>query len=577
MNERMPVPANPHRGCTNCIYGRPMEKPLIIQSDRTVLAEVQNPLYPEVRGFLGSFSEMVKSPEYIHTYRITPISLWNAAACGVGYGEIVAFLRKWSKYPISHTLLTEIDEEYHAFGKVVLKRGENDFYLEIEDADAYRRVFNFEPMANHITRVADGRIYVSPISRGDVKQILMELGLPARDIAGYEDGDPLNVKIDSKMLQLRPYQEAAVDVFYANGSAEGGSGVVVMPCGAGKTIVGIGIMAKVRANTLVLTTNTTALKQWKRELIERTNLNEEQVGEYSGETKNVQPVTVATYQILTYRKSRDDEFKYFEIFDSRNWGLIVYDEVHLLPAPVFRAVSSLQAKRRLGLTATLVREDGNEKDVFALIGPKKFDIPWKDLERQGFIAQAHCVEIRIPLSESVSYDYSMANNRGAFRIASENPMKLPVVAYLLEKHREDNVLIIGQYLKQLKEISERFGIPIITGATPQKERDRIFAAFKNGDTHQLAVSKVANFAVDLPDANIAIQISGTFGSRQEEAQRLGRVLRPKPGLNEAVFYTLVTDRSVEVKFARNRQIFLSEQGYRYTIENGEHYGLHRTH
>ncbi|NOZ12211.1 MAG: DEAD/DEAH box helicase [Acidobacteria bacterium] len=551
-----------------------MEKPLIIQSDRTVLAEVQNPAYPEVRGFLGSFSEMVKSPEYIHTYRITPISLWNAAACGVRYGEIVDFLRKWSKYPISHTLLTEIDEEYHAFGKVVLKRGEDGFYLDIEDADAYRRVLNFEPMANHIIRAVNGRIYVSPASRGDVKQVLMELGLPARDVAGYEDGDPLDVKIDPEKLQLRPYQEAAVDIFYANGSAEGGSGVVVMPCGAGKTIVGIGIMARVRANTLVLTTNTTALKQWKRELVERTGLAEEQVGEYSGETKNVQPVTVATYQILTYRKSRDDEFKYFEIFDSRNWGLIIYDEVHLLPAPVFRAVSSLQAKRRLGLTATLVREDGNEKDVFALIGPKKFDIPWKDLERQGFIAQAHCVEIRVPLSESVSYDYSMANNRRAFRIASENPMKLPVVAHLLKKHRDDNVLIIGQYLKQLKEISKQFGMPIITGATPQKERDRIFEAFKNGEARQLAVSKVANFAVDLPDANVAIQISGTFGSRQEEAQRLGRVLRPKPGLNEAIFYTLVTDRSVEVRFARNRQIFLSEQGYRYTIENGEHYGLH---
>ena len=550
-----------------------MENPLIIQSDRTILAEVQNPAYPEVRDFLGVFSEMVKSPEYIHTYRITPISLWNAAACGVTYNNIIGFLKKWSKYPISHTLLQEIDEEFHAFGKVILKRNDIGCYLEIEDPDVFRRVVYYDPLQDHVIKVKDGRIYVSASSRGDIKQILMSLGLPVKDVAGYEQGDPLDITIDPVNLSLRAYQKEAVDIFHANGSAEGGSGVVVMPCGAGKTIVGIGVMDKVKANTLILTTNTTALKQWKREIATRTNLPENAVGEYSGEHKDIQPVTVATYQILTYRKSKDDPFKYFDIFDSRNWGLIIYDEVHLLPAPIFRTVSSLQAKRRLGLTATLVREDGNEKDVFALIGPKKYDIPWKDLERKGFIAEASCMEIRVRLADSVSYDYSMANNRKAFRIASENPLKLPVVAYLLKKHHTDNVLIIGQYLKQLREISKMFDIPIITGATPQKERDEIFAAFKKGEIRQLAVSKVANFAVDLPDANVAIQISGTFGSRQEEAQRLGRVLRPKSQLNEAVFYTLVTDRSVEVRFARNRQIFLSEQGYRYSIENGDQYGL----
>ena len=332
-------------------------------------------------------------------------------------------------------------------------------------------------------------------------------------------------------------------------------------------------MERVRMHTLILTTNTTALKQWKREIVERTNLSEEQVGEYSGEKKDIQPVTVATYQILTYRRSRSDPFKYFAIFDSSNWGLIIYDEVHLLPAPVFRAVSSLQAKRRLGLTATLVREDGNEHDVFSLIGPKKYDVPWKDLERQGFIAEAICMEIRVPLAESVSYSYSMADNRKAFRIASENPLKLPVVEHLLDRHRDDHVLIIGQYLKQLKEIGTRFKIPIITGSTPQRERDVLFQQFKSGEITRLVVSKVANFAVDLPDASIAIQLSGTFGSRQEEAQRLGRVLRPKGDDNSALFYTLVTDRTVEVNFARNRQIFLTEQGYRYLIENGEAHGL----
>jgi len=550
-----------------------MDKPLIIQSDRTVLVEVENPAYAEVRDFLGVFSEVVKSPEYIHTYRITPISLWNAASLGFTFDRIQSFLKQYAKYPMSHSLLQELSDEFNAFGKVTLRPGEAGPWLDIPDPAVYKRVVFYDPLGKHVTSVQDGRIYIDPASRGDVKQLLMTLGLPVRDVAGYTAGDPLDMRINRKTLSLRPYQLEAVDIFHANGTEEGGSGVIVMPCGAGKTIVGIGVMERVRMHTLILTTNTTALKQWKREIVERTNLSEEQVGEYSGEKKDIQPVTVATYQILTYRRSRSDPFKYFAIFDSSNWGLIIYDEVHLLPAPVFRAVSSLQAKRRLGLTATLVREDGNEHDVFSLIGPKKYDVPWKDLERQGFIAEAICMEIRVPLAESVSYSYSMADNRKAFRIASENPLKLPVVEHLLERHRDDHVLIIGQYLKQLKEIGTRFKIPIITGSTPQRERDILFQQFKSGEITRLVVSKVANFAVDLPDASIAIQLSGTFGSRQEEAQRLGRVLRPKGDDNSALFYTLVTDRTVEVNFARNRQIFLTEQGYRYLIENGEAHGL----
>jgi len=550
-----------------------MDKPLIIQSDRTVLVEVENPAYAEVRDFLGTFSEMVKSPEYIHTYRITPISLWNAAALGIPFQQIIDFLKAYAKYPMAHSLISELSDEFHAFGMVTLKNSDSGPYLDIPDPDVYKRVVYYDPLGQHVERVTDGRIYVNPAARGDVKQILMTLGLPVRDIAGYTAGDSLSFQILPDQLQLRPYQVEAVDIFHANGSAEGGSGVVVMPCGAGKTIVGIGVMERVGMHTLILTTNTTALKQWKREIVERTSLTEDEIGEYSGEKKVILPVTVATYQILTYRRSKTDPFKYFSIFDSGNWGLIIYDEVHLLPAPVFRAVSSLQAKRRLGLTATLVREDGNEHDVFALIGPKKYDVPWKDLERQGFIAEAICMEIRVPLDESVSYSYSMADNRKAFRIASENPRKLPVVEHLLNRHADDHVLIIGQYLKQLKEIGHGLDIPIITGSTPQRERDKLFAAFKSGEIRRLVVSKVANFAVDLPDASVAIQLSGTFGSRQEEAQRLGRVLRPKDNDNSAIFYTLVTDRTVEVNFARNRQIFLTEQGYRYLIENGEAHGL----
>lgn len=550
-----------------------MDKPLIIQSDRTILVEVNNPAYLQVREFLGVFSEMVKSPEHIHTYRITSISLWNAASCNIKINTILDFLKNYSKYPIPHAFIIDIEEEFQAFGKVIMEKDEKGLYVKALDTETHRKLIFYEGIGEYVREVKGDKIYIEAARRGDVKQKLIEIGLPVKDLAGYSAGTHLNIELDKNNLRLRKYQEEAVSIFHAKGSVEGGSGVIVMPCGAGKTIVGIATMVNVKMNTLILTTNTTALKQWKRELIEKTSLNEEDIGEYSGSQKDIKPVTVATYQIVTYRKSKNDTFKYFEIFDAKNWGLIIYDEVHLLPAPIFRAVSSLQSRRRLGLTATLVREDGKEKDVFALIGPKKYDIPWKDLEKIGFIAEATCIEIRIPIAEIVKMDYSLANNRTAFRIASENPTKLKVVKYLISKHSNDNIIIIGQYLKQLKIISSLFNIPIITGSTPQNLRDKLFNEFKTGVIKKLAVSKVANFAVDLPDANIAIQISGTFGSRQEEAQRLGRILRPKDDDNRCIFYTLVTDKTVEVNFARNRQIFLSEQGYRYSIENGENYGV----
>lgn len=550
-----------------------MTKPLIIQSDRTVLVEVENSAYPEVREFLGVFAELIKSPEYIHTYEISPISLWNAASCGVTADEVIVFLKKYSKYPVPYDFVSEIQEEFSNFGKVLMKKDAQGLFLEVACDETYRRLIFFEELGQYIRLRQEGRIYIEDSARGDVKQLLIDIGLPVKDVAGYSAGEPLNIDIDETHLQIRHYQDDAISIFHAEGSPEGGSGVIVMPCGAGKTIVGIGAMTRIKMNTLILTTNTTALKQWKREIVDKTTLTEDQVGEYSGDKKEIRPVTIATYQIITYRKSKDDDFKYFEIFNARNWGFIVYDEVHLLPAPVFRAVSSLQAKRRLGLTATLVREDGKEKDVFALIGPKKYDIPWKDLEKSGFIAEARCVEIRVPLAESLKTEYAVSDKRQAFRIASENPLKMNVVSELLKKHKQDNVIIIGQYLKQLKKVASMFDIPVISGATPQQERDRLYNSFKNGTIRRLAVSKVANFAVDLPDANVAVQISGTFGSRQEEAQRLGRVLRPKDHCNQAVFYSLVSEKTIEVRFSRNRQIFLSEQGYRYVIENGEKYGV----
>jgi len=550
-----------------------MNKPLIIQSDRTILVEVNNPAYLEVREFLGVFSEMVKSPEHIHTYRITSISLWNAASCNINIEKIIVFLKKFSKYPIPHSFIVDIEEEFSAFGKVILAKDSTGLFLKASDSETHTKLIFYEGIGEFVTQVKNDKIYISTIHRGNVKQKLIEIGLPVKDVAGYLAGTALDIKIDPNNLTLRPYQEEAVSIFHANGNIEGGSGVIVMPCGAGKTIVGIAIMSLLKMNTLILTTNTTALKQWKREVVEKTLLTEDSIGEYSGNNKDIKPITVATYQIVTYRKSKKDPFKYFEIFDANNWGLIIYDEVHLLPAPIFRAVSSLQSRRRLGLTATLVREDGKEKDVFALIGPKKYDIPWKELEKIGFIAEATCIEVRIPLCETSKMDYSLSNNRTAFRVASENPHKLKVVKHLINKHDNDNILIIGQYLKQLKQISSMFNISIITGSTPQHLRDKLFADFKSGKINKLAVSKVANFAVDLPDANIAIQISGTFGSRQEEAQRLGRILRPKGDENKCIFYTLVTDKTIEVNFARNRQIFLSEQGYRYSIENGEKYGI----
>jgi DNA excision repair protein ERCC-3 len=551
------------------------ENPLIVQSDHTVLVEVDGPRYVEARDRLARFAELIKSPEHIHTYRITPLSIWNAAAAGVEPDEIVETLYHFAKYEVPQHVVVEIRDYASRYGRLQLTRDADYLVLTAADrplAEEIRRHKHVAPLL--IERLSDVAFRVAPIDRGKLKQALIKAGFPAEDLAGYRQGESLQIVLREQTLtgqpfQLRTYQQDAADIFHAAGAARGGSGVIVLPCGAGKTIVGMACMAKLQTSTLILTTNVTATRQWCGEVLDKTSLREDQIGEYNGSHKDVLPVTVATYNIMTWRKNKEAPFKHLELFDQRDWGLIIYDEVHLLPAPVFQVTAGLQARRRLGLTATLVREDKREEDVFALIGPKKADVPWKVLEKQGWIATASCTEIRLSLPEALRMPYAVAERRNKFRLASENPAKLDVVREILNQHPNEPTLIIGMYVDQIKEIARQLDVPVITGATSQIKRDKLFDDFKSGRLQVLAVSKVANFAVDLPDASVAIQISGTFGSRQEEAQRLGRILRPKSGLNQAHFYTIVSRDTVEQEFALKRQLFLCEQGYAYDILDGE--------
>ena len=550
-----------------------MEKPAIVQSDRSILLETDGPTFEGARDCLASFAELVKSPEHIHTYRITPLSLWNAAASGLTAKSILTELERFSKYDIPQNIYAEIEDQMSRYGRLKLyKQDDGQLVIESEESILIMELLNQKTLQPYITGSPDmKRIYVKPADRGNLKCALIKIGYPVEDLAGYVVGAPLphelrKTALSGKEFGLRKYQQESIDAFYAGGSNRGGSGVVVLPCGAGKTVVAIGTIHAAQTNTLVLTTNTVALRQWKEELLDKTDLKEEQIGEYSGDSKTIRPITIATYQVLTYRKSKDSPFVHFNLFDEGNWGLIVYDEVHLLPAPVFRATASLQARRRLGLTATLVREDAREEDVFSLIGPKKYDVPWKVLEKQGWIAQALCTEIRVHLPDEQRYEYAISAKRGKFRIASTNPVKERVCEELIKRHKDDNILIIGQYLDQLKTFQERFKAPIITGKTPTKERERLYQAFRAGEAKLLIVSKVANFAIDLPDASVAIQISGTFGSRQEEAQRLGRILRIKSDSSiVARFYSLVSRDTCDQDYSVKRQLFLTEQGYRYEI------------
>ncbi|MGF1571569.1 MAG: DNA repair helicase XPB [Sumerlaeia bacterium] len=551
------------------------ENPIIAQADLSVLLELNSSLYVEARDQVARFAELVKSPEHIHTYQITPLSLWNAAASGMEADEICDSLAKYARYPVPENVFIEIREQVSRYGRLKLFKDEQGrLVLMTEDKVLMNRILRLKKVQPFLgSQLDESRIFVDEQNRGLLKQALIKEKLPVEDLAGYTEGEALDVDLavelpNGKPFGLREYQSDSVDIFYASGGVRGGSGVLVLPCGAGKTVIGIAAMTKVKQKTLILTTNITALRQWRTEILTKTNLTEDQVGEYSGEVKEIKPVTVSSYQLLTYRKSKEHEFVHMDLFNSENWGLIIYDEVHMLPAPVFRSVANIQARRRLGLTATLVREDGAEDDVFSLIGPKKFDMPWKQLESQGWIATAHCIEVRIPLEKKLSVEYSVADQREQFRMASENPAKLAVIHELLQKHKGDNVLIIGQYIDQLELLSKEFNAPVITGKTPNKEREVLYKKFKTKEITLLIVSKVANFAIDLPDANVAIQVSGTYGSRQEEAQRLGRVLRPKgEGLeNIAHFYSVVSHNTKEQEFAQNRQMFLTQQGYSYDIQ-----------
>jgi len=554
------------------------QNPLIIQSDKTVLLEVDNDHYEDARDALARFAELEKSPEYVHTYRITPLSLWNAAAAGLTATHIVGNLEQFAKYPLPDNVRIDIADYISRYGRIKLVL-ENGHMMLVSDDRALMAELQGHKLVKPLIykQVTATKFQIDPAMRGQVKQVLLQIGYPAEDLAGYVEGERLEIflrdlcQFTGEPFVLRKYQTEAADVFHAGGAAHGGSGVIVLPCGAGKTMVGMAAMDRLKCATLILTPSTVAVRQWIRELLDKTTLTEDQIGEYSGLKKNIKPVAITTYQMLTYRPRRRDgrnlrsEFPHFSIFDQMNWGLIIYDEVHLLPAPIFRITAELQARRRLGMTATLVREDGLEGDVFSLVGPKRFDVPWKELESQGWIATAECHEIRIPLTEDRRMEYAMVEQRQKYRYSVENPDKTTVLLQLLRKHKDDTVLIIGQYLDQLEKIAKRINAPLITGKTAVRKREKLFEKMRNGEEKTLVLSKVGNFAIDLPDANVCIQVSGTFGSRQEEAQRLGRILRPKRNGLLAHFYALVTHDTVDQTFAANRQKFLTEQGYRYDI------------
>ncbi len=564
-----------------------IDAPLIVQGDRTVLLEVNSADYEAARDHLARFAELEKSPEYIHTYRISSLSLWNAAAAGLSAEEIIEGLENFAKYPLPDNVVFEIRDTVARHGRVRLSHDPYD--------ETRLRLMSDEPLLlaelernRHLkpfllNRVGPHTLQVPASRRGHVKQALVKAGFPAEDLVGYVIGAPLPFELretlrDNGRFVVRGYQRDAAEIFWANGSDAGGAGVIVLPCGAGKTIVGMAVMEKIQMHTLILTPSTVAARQWREELIDKTSIPGEMIGEYTGQRKEIRPVTVTTYQIMTHRKRGtknaerrplEEQYPHFALFNEGDWGLIIYDEVHLLPAPVFRITAELQARRRLGLTATLVREDEREEDVFSLIGPKKYDVPWHDLERQGWIAPAICYEIRVPLPEAERLDYIMAEQRQKYRVAADNSTKLDILDRLLNYHKGERVLIIGMYLDRLERIAEHYGYPLITGKTKVADREALYERFRTGEVTTLVVSKVANFSIDLPDASVAIQISGTFGSRQEEAQRLGRILRPKSDGRQAFFYSIVTKETVDQDYSANRQRFLTEQGYRYLILYGD--------
>ncbi|GAA4628884.1 DNA repair helicase XPB [Cellulomonas oligotrophica] len=538
--------------------------PLIVQSDKTLLLEVDHDQAAACRRAIAPFAELERAPEHVHTYRLTPLGLWNARAAGHDAEQVVDVLLQYSRYPVPHALLVDVADTMSRYGRLQLvQHPVHGLVLHALDPAVLAEVARSKKTAGLLgARIDETDVVVHPSERGHLKQVLVKLGWPAEDLAGYVDGEAHAIELAQDGWTLRPYQDQAVEGFW-----HGGSGVVVLPCGAGKTIVGAAAMAKSSTTTLILVTNTVSARQWRDELVRRTSLTEDEIGEYSGTRKEVRPVTIATYQVLTTR--RKGVYTHLELLDARDWGLVVYDEVHLLPAPIFRMTADLQARRRLGLTATLVREDGREDEVFSLIGPKRFDAPWKDIEAQGYIAPADCTEVRLTLPDADRMAYATSEPEDRYRLAATASGKNAVVDALVARHAGEPTLIIGQYLDQLHEIAEHVGADVITGETPVRERQRLFDAFRTGEISRLVVSKVANFSIDLPEASVAIQVSGSFGSRQEEAQRLGRIMRPKASGKTAHFYTVVARDTVDQEFAAHRQRFLAEQGYAYTILDAE--------
>jgi len=538
--------------------------PLIVQSDKTLLLEVDHPSAPEARIAIAPFAELERAPEHVHTYRVTPLALWNARAAGHDAEQVVDALVRFSRYAVPQPLLVDIVDTMGRYGRLQLTNSPVHGLVMIAlDRAVLEEVLRQKKIAPLLgARVDDDTVVVHPSERGHLKQALLKVGWPAEDLAGYVDGEAHAIALREEGWSLRGYQKEAAEGFWA-----GGSGVIVLPCGAGKTLVGAAAMAQAQATTLILVTNTVAGRQWKRELIARTSLTAEEIGEYSGERKEIRPVTIATYQVIT-RKTRG-EYRHLELFDSRDWGLVIYDEVHLLPAPVFRMTADLQSRRRLGLTATLVREDGREGDVFSLIGPKRYDAPWRDIEQQGWIAPAECTEVRVTLTDAERMSYAVADPEERYKMASTAHTKTAVVRTLLERHPGEPALVIGAYLDQLDELGEALDAPIIQGSTRNREREALFDRFRAGELPVLVVSKVANFSIDLPEASVAIQVSGTFGSRQEEAQRLGRLLRPKGDGRQAHFYSVVARDTLDTDYAAHRQRFLAEQGYAYRIVDAD--------
>lgn len=548
------------------------ENPLVIQSDKTLLLDVHSPLAEECRNAITAFAELVKSPEHVHTFQITPLSLWNANAAGLTTEDIIQRLSTWSRYDIPDQVSFFIKDTSSRFGAFIMNPIEDDadHYLLTVTIPRYAREIEAQKsLAGLLTPWGNDSFLLKRYARGDVKLSLIKLGFPVDDRIPLKKGSPVPLRlrttsIGGKDFTIRPYQHDAAQSILGDGGPGTGYGTVVLPCGAGKTIVGMDVMSKLQTRTLILTTNVSAVHQWIDEILDKTDIPAENIGEYTGARKEIKPITVCTYQVMTWRPDKDGDFPHMALLREGNWGLIIYDEVHTLPAPVFKVTAELQAVYRVGLTATLIREDGREDEVFSLVGPKRFDVPWSEMEKQGWIAQAYCVEMKVPLPQDLEIPYAIASKREKYRLASENPLKMEAIDKLLGQHAEDYILIIGQYIDQLKTIAARYGFPLITGTTSNSRRDELYSAFRAGRQRVLVVSKVANFAIDLPDASVAIQVSGTFGSRQEEAQRLGRILRPKE--NPSFFYTLVTRYSTEEEFSENRQKFLAEQGYTYKVE-----------